>query len=130
MSQRIVLALIEKEGKFLLIKKKVPLLEQLRWAFPGGIILENETEEKAVIRQAKQEVGLTVEVGEKLFERIHPDTSVNVVYYHCTPLGKAKAKIGQPEEIAKVSLFLAADAPSSLTGEVIVVDGGYNLKQS
>ena len=33
----------------------------------------------------------------------------------------------QPEEIAKVSLFLAAEAPSSLTGEVIVVDGGYNL---
>lgn len=34
----------------------------------------------------------------------------------------------QPEEIAKVSLFLAAEAPPSLTGEVIVVDGGYNLK--
>lgn len=35
----------------------------------------------------------------------------------------------QPEEIAKISLFLAADAPSSLTGEVIVIDGGYNLQQ-
>lgn len=34
----------------------------------------------------------------------------------------------QPEEIAKVSLFLAAEAPPGLTGEVIVVDGGYNLK--
>lgn len=34
----------------------------------------------------------------------------------------------QPEEIARVSLFLAAEAPPSLTGEVIVVDGGYNLK--
>ena len=34
----------------------------------------------------------------------------------------------QPEEIAKVSLFLAAEAPPGLTGEVIVVDGGYSLK--
>jgi len=35
----------------------------------------------------------------------------------------------QPEEIAKVIFFLASDAPPSLTGEVIVVDGGYSLKQ-
>ncbi|MGB6839344.1 MAG: SDR family oxidoreductase, partial [Microgenomates group bacterium] len=38
-------------------------------------------------------------------------------------------RLMQPEEVAKVILFLAADAPSSLTGEVIVVDGGYSLKQ-
>jgi 3-oxoacyl-[acyl-carrier protein] reductase len=37
-------------------------------------------------------------------------------------------RLMQPEEIAKTALFLAAEAPPSLTGEVIVVDGGYNLK--
>jgi 3-oxoacyl-[acyl-carrier protein] reductase len=34
----------------------------------------------------------------------------------------------EPEEIAKTTLFLAGEAPSALTGEVIVVDGGYNLQ--
>jgi len=34
----------------------------------------------------------------------------------------------QPEEIAKTTLFLAGEAPSGLTGEIIVVDGGYNLQ--
>lgn len=118
MTQKIVLALIEKEGKFLLIRKKVPLIEQLRWAFPGGIILEEETEEEAVLRQAKQEVGLVVEIREKLFERIHPDTSVNVVYYHCAPKGKAEPKIGEPEEIAKVSWVPASKVLEKFTTDV------------
>ena len=41
-----------------------------------------------------------------------------------TPLGR----LLEPEEIAQGTFFLAAEAPSSLTGEVIVIDGGYNLQ--
>ncbi|MFC1944643.1 SDR family NAD(P)-dependent oxidoreductase [Chloroflexota bacterium] len=40
-----------------------------------------------------------------------------------TPLGR----IGQPDEIAKVVLFLASTAADYITGSVIEVDGGYLL---
>jgi NAD(P)-dependent dehydrogenase (short-subunit alcohol dehydrogenase family) len=38
-----------------------------------------------------------------------------------TPMGR----LGEPEEVAAVVLFLASDAASLMTGAIVVVDGGY-----
>lgn len=35
------------------------------------------------------------------------------------------ARLGEPEEVASVALFLASEASSLMTGSVVVVDGGY-----
>jgi NAD(P)-dependent dehydrogenase (short-subunit alcohol dehydrogenase family) len=36
------------------------------------------------------------------------------------------ARLGEPEEVASVILFLASDAASLMTGSVVAVDGGYS----
>lgn len=45
------------------------------------------------------------------------------IYEDRIPLGR----VGTPEDVAKVVLFLASDDASYLTGEVITIDGGASL---
>jgi NAD(P)-dependent dehydrogenase (short-subunit alcohol dehydrogenase family) len=49
------------------------------------------------------------------------DKAMAKVWLDMTPM----ARVGQPEEIASVVLFLASDAASLLTGSIILADGGY-----
>lgn len=39
-----------------------------------------------------------------------------------------KARVGQPEDIAYASLYLASDDSDYMTGQVMVVDGGWTIK--
>jgi NAD(P)-dependent dehydrogenase (short-subunit alcohol dehydrogenase family) len=49
------------------------------------------------------------------------DQSMYPTWLEMTPIGR----VGQPEEIASVVLFLASDASSLMTGSIVLADGGY-----
>ena len=40
--------------------------------------------------------------------------------------GTPMARLGEPEEVASIVLFLASDAASLMTGSIVLVDGGYS----
>ena len=54
-------ALIHRGGRFLVVKRAAePNLGA--WAFPGGRVEPGETPEEAAVREAKEEVGLDIEL--------------------------------------------------------------------
>lgn len=54
-------ALIRHQGKYLVLKEKLPSSDEV-WDLPGGKIEYGESPEEALLREVKEELDLTVEV--------------------------------------------------------------------
>ncbi|MGH9602057.1 MAG: NUDIX hydrolase, partial [Terriglobales bacterium] len=86
-------AVICKDRRVVVVlRKSSPLAGQ--WSIPGGLVEVGERLHEAVAREAREETGLTVKVGERVevFERILPDARGRIQYhfvlldYLCRPV--------------------------------------------
>ena len=76
-------AVIVEDGRALLIRRgQAPLLGE--WSLPGGVLECGETLREAVIREAREETGLVVEVDEMLgvYERVIRSDDGRVRYHY------------------------------------------------
>ena len=76
-------AIIIEQGRVALVKRGRPPL-QGKWSIPGGMLEVGETLRSAVVREALEETGLTIEPGELLgvFERVLPDGKGRFLYHY------------------------------------------------
>ena len=61
---RVTAAVIEKDGKILIAKRRIGDRHGGRWEFPGGKIDAGETPEECLKRELKEELGIEAEIGE------------------------------------------------------------------
>jgi 8-oxo-dGTP diphosphatase len=82
---RVVAAVIEHEGRYLITQRNANAVLPLLWEFPGGRVEPNEPEATALHREVRGRIGVDVVVGHKLGEHIHEYGSycVQLTMYSC-----------------------------------------------
>lgn len=90
---RIAIAIVERPGEYLVgcRPEGVPLAGL--WEFPGGKVEADETPREAAAREALEETGITVEVGEEypLVDYDYAHDRVLLHFFACVPREPAPA---------------------------------------
>ncbi len=82
---RVVAALIRQGGKVLLTQRKPGKHLGLSWEFPGGKVEAGETDDEALRREMREELGVVVTVGSRCFETRHQygAREMHLLVYRC-----------------------------------------------
>ncbi len=75
---RVVAAVIEKEGRYLITQRRAQAVLPHLWEFPGGKVEGDETDEQALAREVEGRIGVKVVIAEALGERLHEYDSYTV----------------------------------------------------
>ena len=82
----VVAALIWNGDKFMICQRPAYKARGLLWEFVGGKVEPGETKEQALIRECREELNITLSVGDVFMEVTHeyPDITVNLTLFNAT----------------------------------------------
>jgi len=82
---RVVAALVERDGRYLITQRRENAVLPLLWDFPGGRVEPGETDEAALAREVAERLGAKVEVGQLISYVNHPydKYAVDLFLYEC-----------------------------------------------
>jgi 8-oxo-dGTP diphosphatase len=60
---RVVAAVIESQGRYLITQRRAFAVLPLLWEFPGGKVEPGESDQQALVREVEFRLGVTVSVG-------------------------------------------------------------------
>ena len=80
----VVAALIWEDGRFLICQRPAHKTRGLLWEFVGGKVEPGETKEQALVRECREELAVTLSVGEVFMEvdHVYPDLHVHLTLYN------------------------------------------------
>lgn len=80
----VVAALIWDGNRFMACQRPAHKARGLLWEFVGGKVEPGETKEQALIRECREELAVTLKVGDLFMEVLHeyPDLTVRLSLFH------------------------------------------------
>ncbi len=82
----VVAALIWRDDKFMICQRPAHKARGLLWEFVGGKVEPGETKEQALIRECREELAITLSVGDVFMDVVHeyPDITVHLTLFNAT----------------------------------------------
>lgn len=82
---RVVAALVERDGRYLITQRRATAVLPMLWDFPGGRVETGETDEAALAREVAERLGASVDVGQLISFVNHPyeKYAVDLYLYEC-----------------------------------------------
>ena len=82
----VVAALIWQGDKFMICQRPANKARGLLWEFVGGKVEPGETKEQALIRECREELAVTLSVGDVFMDVTHedPDLTVHLTLFNAT----------------------------------------------
>jgi 8-oxo-dGTP diphosphatase len=86
---RVVAAVLEKDGKYLITQRRPTAVLPLMWEFPGGRVETGESDAQALKREVLHRLGAEIEVGKLISFVSHPYEHyvVDLFLYECRLVG-------------------------------------------
>ena len=78
---RVVAAVLEQDGKYLITQRRPTAVMPLLWEFPGGRVEEGEKDAIALARELQARMGIEVSIGDELFSVVKSYESYTVDFH-------------------------------------------------
>ena len=109
MAVDVVAALVVENGKFMICQRPAHKARGLLWEFVGGKVEQGETRKQALVRECREELGVTVAPGEIYMEvdHVYPDITIHLTLF------RAAIVSGRPQKLehADIRFIPPSDIP-------------------
>ena len=117
----VVAALIWDENRFLACQRPAHKARGLSWEFVGGKVEPGETLQQALVRECREELDVTLAVGEPLMDVTHeyPDITVHLTLLEAQ-VAKGSPRAIEHRDIRWLTLEEAGEYPFSPADQVFL----------